>query len=131
MNFSPQELHNIYAASATGSSSSTSSSGATATGAGSAMPADPNTMLISSIANAVDSIFGTIGDAVKGKTKKDLMRQQGNQQLIESSMNLHRQRMGGYQPKAKKKDNTGTIVLIGVGVLVFTIIIGILLFAKK
>ena len=127
MNFSPQELHGVHPASVSRSSFSNVAGNATsssaATSASSAAMADPNTLLISSIAGAVDSIFGSIGSAIKGKTKRDLMRQQGNQQLVQNAVGLHSQRLQNAQPKAKPKNHTPMIILGLMAVLVFTILV--------
>ena len=93
---------------------------ATPTSGSAAMGADPNTLMISSIAGAVDSIFGSIGSAVKGKTKRDLMRQQGNQQLSKSMLALHGQRLEAARPRAKKKDYTIIIIFSLIAIAVFT-----------
>lgn len=117
MNVLPQNIQQLAATSSTSPASSTVTTG------GSSAMADPATLLISSIAGAVDSIFGTIGDAVQGKTKKDLMRQQGNQQLVQNAVNIHQKRLQYAQPKVQKKDHTTFIMLGIVAVFVFTILV--------
>jgi len=119
MSFSPQELL-AQSTTAPGSAKNSSSS---ATTPNSAAMADPNTMLISAIAGAVDSIFGTIGSAITGKTKKDLTRQQGNQQLVQQATNMHQLRMQNARPVAPKKDHTSTLIIGLVALFVFVILL--------
>jgi len=90
--------------------------------AGTASAAEPGSMVISSIAGAVDAIFGTIGTAIQGKTQKDLMRQNGNQQLLQNAMSLHQQRLAQQQPNTKGKNYSSSLILGLVALFVFIIL---------
>lgn len=118
MNVFPQNIHQLAA-----SSSTSSASAAATTSASPAVPADPSSLLISSIAGAVDSIFGTIGDAIKGKTKRDLMRQQGNQLLIGQTLSMHEKRMQYAKPIAQKTNHSPMLILGLVSFFVFIILL--------
>lgn len=111
----PHRLHALH----TARSLFSNVSGSTPTSSATNSTPDP----ISAIAGAVDSIFGTIGHAIKGKTKRDLMRQQGNQQLVQNAIGLHSQRLQNAKPKAKAKNHTPMIILGLVAVLVLTTLV--------